>query len=246
MQQSINFTKMKRIYKKDFIFSTSENSDKDVEFSAELADFDASDLPKDAQVYIEAYANFTSQTFPCGTISALKLPSNESLKELDKTSSPLFRVKVVDERTKIGLILASGEKFSARDDIDEDVATLPLVALPLGALPWKVNFEPDTFELVLNNKIPGVIDLLKKNEMWQALIYPLALKDILYHLIIHGDEDRDENAEQWMNFAELMVDKPDTSVLEDKLSWIDEVIQCFCERHDVTKLLVKKMEGESA
>ena len=246
MQQSINFTKRKRIYKKDFIFSTSENSDKEVEFSAELADFDASDLPKDAQVYIEAYANFTSQTFPCGTISALKLPSNESLKELDKTSSPLFRVKVVDERTKIGLILASGEKFSARDDIDEDVATLPLVALPLGALPWKVNFEPTTFELVLNNKIPGVIDLLKKDEMWQALVYPIALKEILLHLIINEEEDRDENTEQWMNFAESLVEKPDNMALDDNLSWIDEVIECFRKRHDVTGLLVKKMEGESS
>ena len=246
MQQSINFTKRKRILKKHFTFSTSENSDKEVEFSVELAHFDGSGFPKDARVYIEAYANITSQTFSCGTISDLKLPSNEKLKELDKASSPLFRVKVVDEHTKIGLILASGEQFSARDDIDEDVGLLPLVALPLEALPWKVNFEPTTFELVLNNKIPGVIDLLKKDEMWQALVYPIALKEILLHLIINEEEDRDENTEQWMNFAESLVEKPDNMALDDNLSWIDEVIECFCKRHDLTGLLVKKMEGESS
>mgnify|MGYP001169331256 FL=1 len=242
MQTSINFTERKKILKSNFIFKTSEDSKGNHELSVELGDFDTNEFFGHERVYIEAYAKSTRQTIDCGIITKLELPSKIPLKGLDVSAVTLFEVKVVDESSKLGRLIALGQKFRANeDDIDNTMPLLPIVEFDLGEIPWKVSFEPTPNELHLNKSIPGATDRFKTDGMFLALVLPAALREILTHHL--NKDDADENTEKWTEFAQSF-GKQDS---EDEVNeWIDKVIEGFCKKHKMTtERVMRSIEGES-
>jgi len=242
MQASINFTERKKILKSNFIFITSKSSEGDYELSVELGDFVTSDFFGHERVYIEAYAKSTRQAIDCGSILALRLPSQIPLKGLDVSAVILFEVKVVDESAKLGRLVALGRQFRANEDeVDNTMPLLPIVEHDLGEIPWKVNFEPTPNELHLNKLIPGATDRFKTDGMFLALVLPAALREILTHHL--NRDDADENTEKWTEFAQSF-GKQDS---EDEVNeWIDKVIEGFCKKHKMTtERLMRSIEGES-
>jgi len=245
MLTTINFTNRKNISKQQVTFVTYEASDGVLEFDVTLENLLKGQFPAMAKIYIEAHANMTRQIFDCGTVSNYKLPSSRRLDKLDRSSSPSFSLKIVEESDGMGRILASGDHFNANDDPSKEVELLPVVSRPLKE-PWKVDFSVSPHELVISNAIPNGIELFKRDTVFLALVLPAAFKEILTYYLSVGNEDYDENSENWILLAEgFCGEKPVDDDFELNREWIEEVIQQFCIQHKLTERLVLKIDGEA-
>ena len=246
MLTKINFTNRFGIKKQHVEFVTYEGSDGVLEFDVALDNLPKGRFPDTAKIYIEVSANVTRQTFDCGTVANLKLPTNRRLDELDRSSSPIFSLKIVEESDGMGRILASGEQFKANDDPNKEVELLPVVSHELGEVPWKVDFSVSPHELIINSAIPNGIELFKSDALFLALVLPAAFKEILTYYLAVGIEDHDENSKNWMLLAESFGgERPDDDDFEIKNAWIEDVISEFCIQHSWTKGLVSKVEEGS-
>jgi|TARA_B110001469_G_C9577891_1_gene286603 hypothetical protein len=246
MLTTINFTNRSKINKQHVKFVTYEASDGVLEFDVALDSFPKGNFPGDAKIYIEAHANVTRQIFDCGTVANLKLPTNRRLDELDRSSSPVFSLKIVEESDGMGRILASGEQFKANDDPNKEVELLPVVSHDLGEVPWKVDFSVSPHELIINSAIPNGIEVFKGSTLFMALVLPAAFKEILTYYLSVGNEDHDENSKNWMLLAESFGGKkPDDDDFEIKNAWVEDVISEFCIQHRWTDGLVSKVEEDS-
>src|SRR6185312_4175179 len=68
-------------------------------------------LDPSARVYVEPYVKTSSMRFSFGTVGEIKPPDDTALVEVDHSGGVLFRVKVVDESSEVGKILASANRI---------------------------------------------------------------------------------------------------------------------------------------
>jgi len=246
MLTTINYTNRAKINKQDFKITTFETGDGALEFDFAIDRLKTEKFSNTAKIYLEAHANLTRQIFDCGTVSNFQLPINRKLDELDRSYSPAFSIKIVEESGGLGRILASGAQFKANDDPDLDVELLPVVSHDLGQVPWKVDFSARPHELIINSNIPNGIELFKSDAAFKALVLPAAFKQILTHHLSNDNEDLDENSKNWFLLAEsLFEEKPDDDDLEILNGWIEGVISEFCMQHRWTEGLVLKFEEDN-
>lgn len=245
MQKTLNYTNRKRIDKKEVLFSFTEDQAETPEFNV-LFKMDMSAYPPDASVYVEAYHKETRQRFYFGKASRITPPEDRKLTQLDLSGSIQFRVLIVDESGKNGLLLASGTKLNAKTDDDNDKSSLLSVkSVPLGQIPWKVqmeNGEPPI--LLLNNRIPNSIEKMRNDQVFQSLILPAALKEILT-FILWNEDDQSDQAQKWFAFTnDFAESKPKTQDPSELLSWADEVVSEFAKRFDLSDRLINQLSEE--
>jgi hypothetical protein len=194
------------------------------------------DLPRDAQVTIEAYYRSSSMRFPCGTIAALTVPARMELTEIDRGGAIRFRVLVIASDGS-GQILASAEGLrptSQKGDGPDRESLLPLRETALGSELWKVDIDERTGPtLSVNNSVPGLAAEIRSSPLLQGVIFPHAFRLILQKLPAAGEDDEDTVwGADWRKFLqELGVDveaedRDDPDVLDD---WVESAVTRFCE-----------------
>ena len=181
-----------------------------------------------SRVYVESYVKSSSMRFDFGTIGALRTPDDTSLTELDVGGSILFRVTVIDESGDVGKILASVNGVRPKDETEEEddaKAILPLRLRDIGEAIWTIDIEgPARPELVINNRIPGLVDRLKTDPLFQGAVIPHAVARVLEAAI--KDNEADDSLEwvrDWRKFAEALTGDEIPDELDDDL--IDERIR---------------------
>jgi hypothetical protein len=242
MQRTLNYTERQRIGKKQAQFSFSDEEAEVPEFNVTF-DLDSSGYPDDASIYVEAYHKETRQRFSFGKVSKIVPPENRALGEIDLSGPVLFRVIVVDESGNHGLLLASGEGFraDANDDESNKSSILTVVTRPLHQIPWRVDFDTGgPPELCLNSSIPNAIEKMRTDPIFQSLILPAALKQVLTFYMWNEDSES-EVSERWIAFAALFSDKPEGNDPVELLDWIDEVISEFTARFDLCDRLINNL-----
>ena len=246
MQTTLNYTNRSKIEKQEVLFSFTEDQGKIPEFNV-LFNFDTDAYPPDASVYVEAYHKETRQRFDFGKVSRIVPPEDRKLTELDLSGSIQFRVLIVDESGKHGLLLASGTKFNANSDDNEinRSSILTVKSKPIGQIPWRVqieNGEPPI--LFLNSSIPNSIEKMRNDQVFQALILPAAFREILTFYLWNEDEHSDE-AKKWSAFANAFAEpKPTTQDPSELLAWVDEVVSEFARRFDLSDRLAHNLQEE--
>lgn len=87
------------------------------------ADFDLFDyeFPRESSVFVEAYNATSYMRFAFGTVGAICSPADTRLVEITACPLPRFRVKIVDMRTRFGLLLGVADKLIPLRP-DEDLA----------------------------------------------------------------------------------------------------------------------------
>jgi len=191
----------------------------DVKLPAELK------LPASAKVYVEAYVKSSSMRFDFGTVGEIVPPLGRALTDIDAGAAVLFRVKVVDESAEIGRILASADGIRPESDSDGDERKplLPLRSKDLGEEVWRLDIDKDAgCELVVNNRIPDLIELLKSDARAQAFIYPEVVRRIV-SFIYSVQPEFDESAEWVVGWKEWIDSQLSRQVSEDEISGPDEI-----------------------
>lgn len=247
MQQTLNYTNRRKIEKHEALFSFTEDGGEIPEFNA-LFKFDSEAYPQDASLYVEAHHKETRQRFDFGKVSRITPPKNRKLNELDLSGSIQFSVLIADESGKHGLLLASGTRFKADSDDGEEnnrSSILTVKSAPLGQLPWRVEIESGELpKLYLNSSIPNAIEKMRIDPVFQSLILPAALKEILTFYLWNEDQESEE-AKQWLAFADAFAEsRPESEDPSELLGWVEEVVLEFAKRFDLSDRLVNEIREE--
>lgn len=246
MQRTFNYTERAKIEKTRATFTVSEGVDEvpvfDVVFS-----FDASGItaPEHARVFVEAHYKETRQRFDFGTVAAITPPVNRKLDRIDLSGPTLFDILIVDESGKHGRLLARGDAFHVATDEDDSARNSLLSIRPfqLGQVPWKVGFAPGSPpELLVNRSIPAAVERAKSDRLFQSLVFPAALREILIHYLWNEEDDEDEHFGRWIRFAEMMTEdeRPDSIDPGEIMAWVDRVVAGFADRFHLVDLMVDK------
>jgi hypothetical protein len=244
MQKTINHTGRRKIEVKELQINIVNKGSYppifDVDFSLQR-----DRLPLSASIYIEAYQRNTLQRFNFGTVGCITKPQNRVLDQLDLSSPALFRIRIVDESEHIGRLIASTEGLRPEggDGEDERTSLLPVRSRPLGEVTWKVDFDTGGKpELCINSMLPDAISQIKRNPQFQSLILPAALRQILIYFLWENDEEN-EHAEAWFRFAEhIGTERPPVDDSLTLMAWVDDVVERFCSRFELCRMLLIKME----
>lgn len=222
--------------------------------AAVKVDLAEQELPTDAKVILDAYHRSSGMRFECGTVGEPKIPSVLLLNEIDRSVSPLFRLKVVGEGESEGRILASAERVQPKSEEGEDArrSLFPISYRDLQADTWKVQIEPgDRPRLIINTRLPGFSYKLAESPLLQGLILPAALRFVLKELSKAADTGEDDEEvpwkDEWLTYCSEKLGAPDDprDLTDDnqKDDWIDDAVRRFGENCDFVGRISKMSEG---
>jgi hypothetical protein len=213
-------------------------------FTADLSGLATLQVAQNSRVYVEPYVTGSSSLmrFDFGTIGALSTPTDTHLSDLDAGGRILFRIKVVDESGDVGKILASINALRPTDEKisdNERRAILPVASDDLGEAVWKLDFPtPERPLLVVNNRIPGLLDRIKVEPLLQGAIIPAAIRQIL-RVVLDPDngsiDDELDWVQDWKLWASNMLGKDggedieDTEELERRLDELCDQFTLMCK-----------------
>lgn len=245
MIRKFNYTGRKRIPQKLVRIHKFSNGQTNY-FTASLA-LQNLGFPEHARIYVEAYLAANFVRFPFGTVSRPVTPADSSLDDLPGTDDISFRVKVVDESSNMGRIIAQADNIRANNDIDsgQKESILPVKYANIKHQIWKVEFDQDFPGpvLIFNNEdnFPGIRTKMKDDPHFFSLIYPTAIRIVLSKIIEEGylERDSDEWYSRWIQFTEdvLGVSPTPSKDSPEVDNWIDEVVNSFCLKHRVLNRL---------
>jgi len=244
----INSTGRKRIHREHIrIRLNDERGGQPPTFTADIQIPEELKLDRSAKVYVEPYVKSSSMRFDFGTVGLIAPPANCVLTEIDAGATVLFRVKVVDETEEIGRILASANGIRPEDDSDGDDRRplLPVRSCNLGEAIWRLDVDRDAGPtLVVNNRIPDLIETLKRDVCLQGVIYPEVVRRLA--IDVFGPESEHDEEEGWLadwkawfeeqlgrEIADGEADDPDAVA-----SLADEIASGFAEKNRFASNLI--------
>ncbi|MCH7641247.1 hypothetical protein IID22_03560 [Patescibacteria group bacterium] len=251
MTRRINHTGRKKIERSNVSISIVEHDQNRRSFTADLA-LKALDLPGDAKVFVEAYYKQSIQRFSFGTVSNIRTPESTSLDEIDHGGTILFRVKVVDSTSKVGRLLAAAERINAKGQSDEDNRDylVTLKTADLGEDIWRMELSSDIKPcLIINNRIPNASVRVKSDPVFQGLILPAMVRDVLTYLFWDEECHIDEETWQvsWIEYCENLTttDLPENGDPGELRNWMDDVVTKFCNSFRLGSRLVNQLTEDA-
>ncbi|HXR46607.1 MAG TPA: hypothetical protein VN784_04130 [Candidatus Limnocylindrales bacterium] len=242
MKRTFNYTGRRKIGRKDVsITLRQEKSVWVFDAGLRLADYNFS---RNAEVWVEAHRQNLWMQWSSGTVSSLRVPVDRRLVEFDVPDGLLFRVRVVQppgqEHHKL-LGEADGIPFVKAGEADDRRRHL-LVPVPdaLGQQLWKLDFEHDPPQLLVNNEAKPSWKEMARSPQFIALVYPEVLRRMLSHALV--DESWTEDDEEggwpadWVRFAKNLGGLGPVPPLElrtDRDNWVEEAVAAFCRRLEI-------------
>lgn len=259
MRRRFNYTNRVRIRHQDVQLSIIEDDLGRQKFFADL-NLAGYRLPEDGRVWVEAFDANAFMRFPFGTVADPRPEVDTTLDTFTGTDTYSFRVKVVDPKHHSLLLARSTGISPVREDPEGDAgkALLRVTTRDLDQLPWKLEFPPGDYPLlVINNEIDAGKSLARSNPFFQALVFPVVLELILRRILVEDDfvpgndeDDDDEWKEAWLEFAGTLPGNSRLAVGEElggdeKDFWIVESVAAFSRQIGaVRKIRVELREVE--
>ena len=229
MRRRLNFTQRIRINHSDIDIELTQDDAQPMRFVAARR-LDRYGLPADAQVYLEAYRRNSYMRFAWGTVSQPQSPGSGSvLTDISSNATVYFRVKVIG---KEGIILAQADRI--RVDVSNQ-SILPVEAIDLDQIVWRLSFDDDEPHLLVNSRIEGILDRIRHDSNFAALVYPAVLREILERLCHEVTDDDNESqtwVSNWQEFAKTLNQEPiPSSDSQQQIRWIDSTVNIFADKH---------------
>ena len=249
MINRFNYTGRRRIPRSRVGISIADHGGAAPVFECDV-NLDGFDYP-DAKVYVEAYRRASFMRFPFGTVSSRSIPTDRSLTDIDTGDLFYFRVKIVDETTDIGTILAQADNIEVSRPDREMNSLLPVEGSDLGQLLWKVEFGDERPILQVNDSIPDIIERVETDPEFQSLILPAVFERVLWQIVIDKEdaEDEDRWAYPWGQFASRLKGDPFPNKSQYEVDpnvaqpWIDECVEKFALKHQFTDRFIEAINA---
>ena len=236
MIRRFNYTKRIKLAKSDVAIELSDaRKNEPPTFTANL-DFSSYDLPSDARIVISSYRLSFAMRFDWGTVSDPTPPEDTRLTETPE--APQFRVMVLAPDDS-GRILAMADRVKPVRSSGQQ-SLLWLNEAELGNEVWRLKIGDGMPTLEVNQSIGGISGIARSDQVFQSLVIPDVLREILRKMIIDDDasfDDPDSEWHDWMEFVKQIDigDLPDAAGddgrdAEAATQWIDSWIAAFLER----------------
>jgi hypothetical protein len=211
------------------------------------------DLPSEAKVFVEAYYKASYQRFDFGKVAAVSAPASRLLNEIDRGTTVLFRVKVVDATDSLGRIVAELDDIGGKDSQAGEAGReciLPVNFRDLGQEMWRLNLE-DTSPVLEVSRFPGAEAFVKNDPLFRGLVLPEAVRQILQSIVSNDEWEGVEEAGgwqgNWIRFIGSYTNEPPPAAGSEARSredWIDHAVRSFCERLQFREHIVALREKE--
>jgi len=259
MIRRFNYTGRRKLSQSCASVHLFQNKDAPSEFQAELK-LDNQSLPLKAKVYLEAYYRSSMMRFDFGTVAQVHQFANERYTLTDiQNSIAFFRVKIVDETSDIGRIIAVIDRIKPSFPQESDASKFSLLYVQyvdLGHQIWRVDISDNHAMPVLqvNSELTldSVQEFIRNHPAFLSLVYPAAVREILNHILLSGElpEEQDESWQiQWLQFATSI--KGERKITDfylmqsdDRQIWIEEAVEAFCVHNDLKAKLEQGIGAE--
>lgn len=254
MIKRVNFTGRKRISRKYVNIEVFESTPLTFDARIALADLN---LPAYASVFLEATCAGSNavQRFDFGNVEAIKPHSSLKLTEVEG-DNVYFTLKVIDTTNRFGRILGIAENIRPERAGDQTVTgrrgILPIEECDLKQELWKLEFRQPDVILLVNEKVPGLVDRMCSDPTLYSAVYPIVVRTVLARAIKEGGdvEDDDESWQKmWLAFGRELhperiapPESDDDPVIVDE--WVDEIVGTFCENHRLKDKFALMLSGE--
>lgn len=212
-------------------------------------------LPPDAAVAIEAYHQNGSQRFAWGTVSEPRPPADRRLTEFGDARGVKFRVKVVVDSPRKGLLVAEADRLIPRTEDSEDGKRRPLLPVSAENLygePWRLEIRGEDPLLKVDESLGDPV-VFSRSPQFQALAYPAVVRQILTAIRDCPEGlDREEASgwrRDWLDFFSSLPGIPPQPDHEDDDAvdaWIDAVVMAFCRKHHLVEQLCQSLSAEAS
>lgn len=242
MKRTFNYTGRRSIGRKDVSITLRQEKSVWV-FDATLR-LGEHNFPRNAEVWLEAHRQNLWMQWAWGTVSAPQVPSDRRLAEFDVPDGVLFRVRVVQppgqEHHKL-IGEADAIPFVKAGDADDRRRHL-LVPVPdvLGQQLWKLDFEHDPPQLLVNIEAKPSWKEMARKPHFIALVYPEVLRRMLSRALFdEGWMEEDEEGgwqADWVRFAKNLGGLgpvPPSDLKAERESWIEEAVSAFCRKLEI-------------
>lgn len=248
MIRKFNYTGRKKINRSDISIKLIGEK-KDKKFFASL-DLNGYNLPSSANIYIEPYFRYSTIRFNFGTVGEIIPPQDTLLWEIS-SNIIYFRVKVVDETSQVGRLLAYADHLKAYSEEEEGInptkSILPVdYNSDLGQQVWKVSFDTSRPVLHINSRFKNGRELVL-SEQFLALVFPSVIRQIFTKITeeisSHDETEEDHWSFIWLKYSksvfnlyEMPYDDSSDSQIETN-EWIENAVDKFCRKNSVLSKL---------
>ncbi len=206
-------------------------------------------MPDTARIKLRLFENKLSETLDFGT---LKNPKASAEIRSSAFSVPTCQLRVVaaDEGHK-GLLLGSTNTWNLKTggpDEGEQASESILLFQPLDISPraWKLDIRDNDYPVVyIDRRIPDPRTWARNDPIFLSCVLPAIVREVFEEVLLAGAPPEQAWAKDWIVWADtLMPGKapPWGDGRPQKMSWIDDLLDSFCKRHDMLGRLVEKLE----
>ena len=239
MKRTIKPHRRKNIKKQDIILDILEEN-QSLFVNIKINNLSDYSFPDKAKVYLEAWDNINIDHIDLGIIKAFfePIPIKKQLRsfEVSQRSRIKFRLKITD--TKDHSLLGLAERLKDRKYTE---SLLPIDTADNINTIFKIDWSDfDHPVLLVNHQLRESLQDIK------PILVTAVFKEILLTLLLGKYcEEEDLEDHKWIQFAKQYKFFPDgliDSKDEEKMEWIDSVMDEFSKRLQTIKKLKKKLE----
>ncbi|HEC07573.1 MAG TPA: hypothetical protein ENJ12_12015 [Thiolapillus brandeum] len=210
-------------------------------------------MPETARIKLRLFENKFSETLDFGTLGKPKATAEVKNSAFSVPTCQL-RVVATDGEQK-GLLLGSTNTWNLKaggSDEGEQASESILLFLPQDISPraWKLDIRDDDYPVVyIDKRIPDPRTWARNDPVFLSCVLPAIIREVFEEILQAGSPPEQAWAKDWMAWADtLMPGKPPpwNDGRPQKLSWLDDLLDSFCHRHDMLGRLVGKIEREIA
>jgi hypothetical protein len=244
MIRKFNYTNRKKIGNEAITIILNDNK-REKNFEPQFY-FQNYNFPDHAKVYVEAYYKTNYMRFAFGSVSFISPPPNTTLTDFVNTDLIYFRVKIVDETTINGRLLALASGLEPKNLEGEQKNRISIL---------KVNYDADLGQRLYHLELDEIEDLpileinkkldngsvLVTSDVFISTIYTSVIHELATEIIndnAYYQEDDECWEGYWLKYFKQIlgvrsVRPKNTDDDELKKEWIEEVINSFCNKYKV-------------
>jgi len=214
-------------------------------------------MPPTARIKLRLFENKFSETLEFGTLGAMKkaMKATAEIKS-GAFSAPSCQLRVVAANDKQkGRLLGSTDHWTMRsggDDGDGTAHESILLFQPHDIAPrvWKLDMREDDYPIVyIDKKIPDPVTWVRNDPIFVSCVLPAIVREVFDDILTDENAPPEQAwAKDWLGWADTLMPGravPWTDGPRQKQVWVNELLDSFCQRHDVLKLLIGNLKQET-
>ncbi len=206
-------------------------------------------LPETARIKLRLNENKVAETLEFGTLGDMKTTA-----ELKNSwySAPSCQLRVVaSDGTRRGILLGSTDEWTLRTGNQDDEGTasegiLFFQSHDIAPRIWVLNVRENDYPIVyIDKRIPDSRTWVRNDPIFLSCVLPAILRELFEDILATNAPPEQAWVKDWLGWADtLMPGKvpPWTEGRSQRQAWIDDLLDTFCQRHNVLELLIGSLK----